>query len=328
MQAPRAAGLLFEAYTQDGSEFRNRELRLRTAIADAADDEACSEANHLLGLHLEAAGHLKSAEAALGQAVSLSSGNSEYGGAAMNDHGVVLARLGRKGDAEARFASGLERLGGEGRDAAILSLRRNLALMAWIDGDADGALQQWDGVFSDAREREDTVANAQILNNVAVMKMVEGETDDAVLLLNRAILLAQRGGDIRGLAFMYNNLGLIYSGSPLGDHFAAIPFVEMALALLEGSIDVLARLYVLNNNIVIYEQAHLEPARRFRAQWASVLKEFTTAYPSRAADSEYLDFSRNSLGALGDGLDDEWEISAYPGLLRVHARCGVQGRGT
>jgi Flp pilus assembly protein TadD len=321
---PRAAGLLFEAYAQDGNEFRSRELRLRTTVTEAVDDRARREANHLLGLHLEAAGNLEAAEGALSKAVALSEADSISGSAAMNDHGVVLARLGRHREADDEFVTALEHLGGEGRDTLALALRRNRALMAWLGGDAEGALQQWNGVFSSAREENDTTANAQILNNVAVMKLVEGEVDEAVLLLNRAVLLAQRGGDVRGLAFMYNNLGLVYSGPPRGDHFAAIPFVEMALALLEGSIDILARLYVLNNNIIVYEQAHLEPARKFRAQWANVLKAFTTAYPSRAADAEHLAFSRNSSDISGGEMDGEWEISSHPGLLRAYARCGVR----
>lgn len=325
--APRPAGLLFKAHAQESDDLRDRELRLRMAVAEAGDDSPrlCT-ANHLLGLQMEASGHLASAEATLCKAIEASEGDPALAlarAAAMNDHGVLLARLGRHEDAVDEFSAALEIVDASRHEEVVLSLQRNSGLMEWINGNAPAALKLWSAGFSKARERDDAGANAQILNNVATMRLLEGEGSEAVLLLNRGVLLAQRGGDVRSLAFLYNNLGLVYSGAPRGDHFAAVPFVEMALALLEGSIDMLARLYVLNNNILVYEQAHLEPARKFRAQLASALKAFTTSYPSRAADSEYVAFSSSAVDTSGDGLEDEWEISAYPGLLRTFARCGV-----
>jgi tetratricopeptide (TPR) repeat protein len=245
--------------------------------------------------------------------------------AALNDHGVVLARLGRLEEAEENFERASERVGGREKPALALAVKRNQGLMAWIGEDPTAGLDLWADAFRAGRTADDAGGNAQTLNNVGVLRLLEGEGDEALQLFNRAILLAQRGGDLRSLVFAYNNLGLTFSGPPRGDHIAAIPFAEMALALLTGPLDILVRLYVLNNNIIVYEQAHLEPARKFRAQFAESLKAFTSTYPHRRADLERAKFASSS-GLRDPDLsrDDEWEISAAPVLLRAGARCGVQ----
>ncbi len=327
---PRAAGVLLETHIRADQDLREREEHLRNALSDAEDSgdpAVLYQAHHRLGLHLEIAGALDAAAQSLCRAVDICTNHPELPrqlSAASNDYGVTLARLGRTEEAEENFAAAMEadQLGAEGRVES--AVQRNRALISWTAGEPGNALDLWNAAFRSARERDDAMANAQILNNVGVLKLIDEESDEALRLLNRAVLLAQRGGDLRALACMYNNLGLVFSGPPRGDHSGAIPFVEMSLALLSGTIDVLARLYVLNNNIIVYEQAHLEPARKFRKQFADTLKAFPFAYPSRSADVERAALVRPGMSATnGEGEDREWTISAHPALLSCCARCGV-----
>jgi tetratricopeptide (TPR) repeat protein len=331
-ESARAVGTLLGPHVRADEDFRDLESTLRSEVSDAeksGDPTLSYRSHHRLGLHLEALGSLEQAERALREAVVASANDSALSlqhVAVMNDHGVALARLGRHEEAEESFRQASKGSGGREKPPLALSAQRNQGLMAWVDGNPNGGLDLWADAFRAARTVDDAGANAQILNNVAVLGLLEGNGEEALLLFNRAILLAQRGGDIRSLAFAYNNLGLVFSGSPRGDHVAAIPFVEMALALLTGPLDILARLYALNNNIIVYEQAHFEPARKFRAQFSETLKSFTSSYPHRRADVERAIFARNSSGSKeGEASgDDEWEISADPVLLRACARCGVQ----
>lgn len=327
---PRAAGPLLETHIRADRDLREREEQLRDAVADAehsGDPTPLYQAHHQLGLHLEIAGALDAAAQSLHHAVDACADNpslARHLAVASNDYGVTLARLGRNEEAEQSFAVALEAdpVGAEGKVES--AVQRNRALIAWTAGEPGTALDLWNAAFRSSREKDDAASNAQILNNVAVLKLIDEESDEALRLLNRAVLLAQRGGDLRALACMYNNLGLVFSGPPRGDHSGAIPFVEMSLALLSGAIDVLARLYVLNNNIIVYEQAHLEPARKFRKQFADTLKTFPFAYPSRSADVERAALVRPGLSTTnGDGEDREWTISAHPALLSCCARCGV-----
>lgn len=333
-ELPRAAGVLLETHVRADQDLREREQHLRADVSDAEHSEdltALYQAHHRLGLHLEVAGALDAAAQSLSRAADICASDPEMSrqrSAACNDYGVSLARLGRNEEAEQNFAAAIEagQVGSEGKVES--AVQRNRALLAWTAGEPAAALDLWNVAFQNARERDDAMANAQILNNVGVLKLIDEDSDEALRLLNRAVLLAQRGGDLRALACMYNNLGLVFSGPPRGDHSGAIPFVEMSLALLSGTIDVLARLYVLNNNIIIYEQAHLEPARKFRKQFADTLKAFPFAYPSRSADVERAAFVRPGVGTTnGDGEDREWTISAHPALLLCCARCGVDEAG-
>jgi tetratricopeptide (TPR) repeat protein len=329
--SPRPAGILLDAHAQAGQDLHEREARLRSQVSESeqiGDPFELYKAQHALGLHFETEGALDQAEESLRSAVEVCRGESALlrsMAAVSNDHGVVLARLGRRVEAEDSLASASEILQFEDLDPITLAAKRNRGLISWAGGKSSAALDLWNEVFRNARDRDDAEANAQILNNVSVLRLLDGEAEEALQLLSRAVLLAQRAGDLRGLACMYNNLGLIFSGPPRGDHVAAIPFVEMALALLSGAIDVLARLYVLNNNIIIYEQAHLEPARRFRRQFSDTLKAFPFSYPSRLADVERTIFSSDhSPVTVEDSADREWEISAHPALLCCCARSGVQ----
>jgi tetratricopeptide (TPR) repeat protein len=331
-ESPRAAGVLLDSYTRAGEDLRDREAHLRSEVTSAEQaggkKENLYRALHRLGLHLETEGALDQAERSLRRAVDLCDQSSEMSrshAAALNDHGVILARLGRREEAEEKFSLAIEISQRDEYETVTLTVQRNRGLISWAAGDSNAALDIWNMAFRLARESDDAKANAQILNNVAVLVLLEEKGDEALQLLNRAVLLGQRAGDVRGLACMYNNLGLIFSGFPRGDHIAAIPFLEMALALLSGSVDILARLYVLNNNIIVYEQAHLEPARKFRVQFAETLKSFPFAYPSRLADVEQTIFAKNRPGsAEEETAEREWDISAYPALLCSCSRCGVQ----
>jgi tetratricopeptide (TPR) repeat protein len=334
--SPRAAGALLAPHVRADEDLRKRESLLRTAVTEAersGDPALIYGPQHRLGLHLEAMGTLEQAQQALASAVAASAQDADLSSchaAVTNDHGIVLARLGRHEKASECFALASQFAERSGEQALTRSAQGNRGLMAWLEGRTSDCLELWDGAFRTARSADDAAANARILNNVGVLKLLEGNGDEAVhqealRLFNRAILLAQRGGDIRGLAFTYNNLGLSFSGPPHGEHSAAIPFVEMSLALLTGPLDILARLYVLNNNIIIYEQVHFEPARKFRAQFADTLKTFTSAYPHRSADVERSVYA-GDLSDSTDGIpeDDEWEICEHPVLLRAFSRCGVR----
>jgi tetratricopeptide (TPR) repeat protein len=329
-ESARAVGTLLGPHVRADEDFRDLEFSLRTEVSNAeesGDPTSIYKSQHRLGLHLEALGRLEQAERAMSGAAAASVDSSALLSshtAVTNDRGVILARLGRHHKAAEMFRRASEHARGLERQTLGFSVERNLGSMAWVDESPTAALDAWADVFRAARVMDEAGTNSQILNSVAILRLLEGEGDEALQLFNRAILLAQRGGDVRSLAFAYNNLGLIFSGPPRGDHIAAIPFVEMALALLMGPVDILARLYVLNNNILIYEQAHLEPARKFRAQFAESLKSFTSAYPHRSADIERLAFSRHPPVPNDLSGDDEWEISVDPVLLRAFARCGVQ----
>lgn len=328
--SPRPAGVVLERHIrQPGDDLEDHEIRLRedlTAASERGDAALIYAASHRLASHLEALGALDQAEILMRDAVSASNGNSQCANehlAALNDYAIVLARLGQSEDAIANLMRA-SKINGQPRSSLTQSVLRNRGLMDSLNGDRVKAFELWDKAFRTAREVDDPAASGEILNNVAVVQLLAGENDHALQLFNRATLLAQRGGDIRGLAFAYNNLGLIFSGPPRGDHFAAIPFVEMALALTE-SIDTLASLYILNNNIIIYEQAHLEPARKLRGTFAEILKSFSSVYPNRAHDIERAVYSKDRPESAEDrGRDAEWAISGHLALLRSFSRCGVQ----
>jgi tetratricopeptide (TPR) repeat protein len=325
-------GALLEPHVRADEDLRKRESQLRSQVVAAeqsSDPRALYEAHHCLAQHLEIAGALDAAEGSLAAAVAACSNGipAASQAAALNDHGVLLLRLQRVPEANNQFGKAAAIAEGEGHQDVANSVRRNQGLAAWADQHPEETLDLWNTSFRDGRSADDAAGNGQILNNVAVLRLLEGATEEAMQLFNRAILLAQRASDIRSLAFTYNNLGLVFSGYPRGDHFAAIPFVEMALALLTGPIDVLARLYVLNNNIIVYEQAHLEPARKFRAQFAETLKSFHSSFPRRALDVERVVYAHevHSSHPFADGSgEDEWNIASSPVLLRSCSRCGPQ----
>jgi tetratricopeptide (TPR) repeat protein len=326
--SPRSAGALFDRQVGAEEDQRQQESKLRAAASlarEGGDDADAAEALHRLALQLEAMGALDQAEAALAEACDRVGGLDEHEPgrlAALNDHGVLLSRLGREEKAATRYGE-VRDLAGDGDRPELISAQLNLGLLELAEGERTGALDLWDRAFRLARETDDAARSAQVLNAVGVLHLLEGECDEAMQLFNRGVLLAQRGGDLRGLAFTYNNISLFFSGPSMGHHIAAIPFAEMALALLSGPVDLLARLYVLNNNILIYENAHLEPARRFRAQLADALKSFSWRYPQRADDLERAPYVRATSAEPGekDG-DDEWQIASDPALLRALSRCG------
>lgn len=330
-ESAREVGALLGRHVSADEDFRDLESNLREEVSNAeksGDPASVYKSQHRLGLHLEALGKLEQAERALNEAAVVSAASSALlsGHAAVtNDHGVILARLGRHHEAAELFRQAFEHVGGSEKHTLGLSAQQNLGSMAWINQGPTAALDLWAEVFRTARAIDEPGAHSQILNNVAVLRLLEKEGDEALQLFHRATLAAQRGGDVRTLAYAYNNLGLFFSGPPLGNHIAAIPFVEMSLALLMGPLDLLARLYALNNNIIVYEQAHFEPARKFRTQFAETLKSFTSAYPHRAADIERVVYSRSPAPSNDLSVPDEWEISADPVLLLSLARCNVQG---
>lgn len=328
-EPPRAAGVLLGSHIRANEDLTSYEDRLHLAVSTAektGDPLLVGKALHRLGLHLETLGQLEQAERLLSQASAFGQPSPASGEnlAAINDHGVVLARLGRSEEAGVRFVQAADGFDTTTNVSVTLAARQNQALLAWVSDDPDEAFALWGSAFRLARETDNASANAEVLNSIAVCRMLEGDSDEALQLLNRASLLALRGGNVRSLAFTNNNIGLVFSGPPRGDHVAAIPFVEAALKLLDGPVDFLALLYVLNNNIIVYEQAHLEPARSFRTQFAESLKSFTSAYPSRSADVE----RAVRRGTFPDrshlDITDEWDISPQLALLRACARCGVR----
>jgi tetratricopeptide (TPR) repeat protein len=323
---PRALGALLEPHVRADEDLREHEAQLRSEVVAAersSDARSLCEARHRLGLHLEVAGALEAAQESLAAAASDSA--SEVPAAArtavLNDHGVLLLRLGRVGEADDLFRQAVELAEREPRQDLANAVRRNRGLAAWAGGTPEEGLELWNTAFRLGRAADEAGGNGKILNNVAILRLLQGEATEAMQLFNRAILLAQRGGDIRALAFTYNNLGLVFSGHTRGDHFAAIPFMEMALALLTGPIDVLGRLYVLNNNIIVYEKAHLEPARKFRAQFSETLKSFHSSFPRRSLDVERVPYASH---VPEPDADDAWEIASTPVLLRSCSRCGPQ----
>jgi tetratricopeptide (TPR) repeat protein len=326
--SPRAVGALLEPHIRADEDLRERESQLRAEAAQAdesGDSALIYRAHHRLGLHLEAVGALEMAESAMGRAVEASDGAPKAHMAATNDHGVSLVRLGRADEARPAFDRATDIATSVDAESLAHSVMSNRGLLAWHEGQEREGLDLWSSAFGTARDADDATTNARILTNVAALRLLEEESEEAMQLLNRAILLAQRGGDIRSLAFTYNNLGLIYAGYTRGEHFAAIPFVEMALALLTGPVDVLARLYVLNNIILVHEQAYMEPARKFRAQFDGTLKFFSSSYPRRSADIERTVYASPSADTPDGGPgEDRWEIFPHPVLLRPGSRCGVQ----
>jgi tetratricopeptide (TPR) repeat protein len=313
-------------------DLRERESQLRSAVAAAEQGQNVQTiygAHHYLGLHLEVAGALEVAERSLAAAVAAAGQGAPVSAhaAALNDQGVLLLRLGRVDEAGDLFQQASKIAKAEERQDLANAVRRNQGLAAWAARQPEEGLEYLNTAFRMGRSADEAAGNGQILNNVAVLRLLQGEVKEAMQLLNRAILLAQRSGDIRTLAFTYNNLGMVYSGHTRGDHFAAIPFVEMALALLTGPIDVLGRLYVLNNNIIVYEQAHLEPARKFRTQFSDTLKSFHSSFPRRELDVEsviYEDEKHHVDPAARQSIDDEWHIASSPVLLLSCSRCGPQ----
>lgn len=328
-ESPRAAGALLDAHIRADDDFRERETLLRQALASAeeeGDTLRLPRAHHRLGLHLEAEGALQQAEAMLRTAsASANESNCPQAdrAAIANDHGVTLARLGQLVEAESQFARAVELASPDELGGLWSAAEANQGLMAWVGGDEERALACWNGAFRTARESDEAAVNAQVLIHVAIRRLQAEEGEAALQLLNRAVLLAQRAGDVRTLAFAYNNIGILFSSYPRGDHSAAIPFVEMALALLVGTVDVVARLNVLNNNVLTYEQVHFEPARKFRTQFTETLKSISFAYPSRWADIEPMVFARGQV-ELSEAAGHEWEIYEHPVLLRSCARCGVR----
>jgi len=294
-----------------------------------ADPVLHYRSNHQLGLFLETQGDLDGAMHSLTKATGASHGHSDLiraHAASANDLGVVMSRLGRHEEALERLRQAFDLARRANLEDVAFACQRNQGLVHWADNDRSSALDLWDTVFDAARRVDDAVGNAQILNNVGVMRLLEKDREAAFQLFTRALLLAQRGGDLRNLAFIYNNIGVSYAGPPHGDHVAAVPFVEMALALLTSATDVLGRLYALNNCIIEHEQVqlggHVEPDRKFRNLLAETLKSFTTPYPSRFADIEQVRTPNHPADDVT--VDREWALSTYPVLLRSCSRCGVQ----
>jgi tetratricopeptide (TPR) repeat protein len=328
---PRPLGALLEPHARADEDLQEREAQLRSEVAAAErsdDARSLCKARHYLGLHLEIAGALEVAEESLSAATSASESEvpAAARAAALNDQGVLLLRLGQTREADDLLGQATELAQREQRQDLANAVQRNRGIAAWASGKPEEGLELWNTAFRLGREADEAAGNGQILNNVAILRLLQSEATEAMQLFNRAILLAQRGGDIRTLAFTYNNLGLVFSGHTRGDHFAAVPFMEMALALLTGPVDVLGRLYVLNNNIIVYEQAHLEPARKFRAQFSETLKSFHSSFPQRGLDVERIAYSSHAQDPVGDGApaDDEWEIASTPVLLGSCSRCGPQ----
>lgn len=327
--SPRAVGALLESHLRVGDDLREREFALQVSLNDArkaGDAKRMCAAAHRLGSHLEMEGELDRAADTLELAIEASrDGTVAERTAVINDHGVLLARLGLHSEAERAYDESARLAATESRSDLMQAIRHNQATLAAARGESSSALELWNEAFSVARQRDDTQANARVLNNVAILKLFAGERDEALQLFNRAILLAQRGGDIRVLALTYSNLGLVFSGAPVGDHHATIPFAEMSLALLTGPVDILARLYVLNNNIWVFEEAHVEPARRFRSQFAETLKFFSSTFPNRGRDIERVIYGvQPTEVATQSAPEDDWEICTRPVMLRPCARCGVQ----
>jgi tetratricopeptide (TPR) repeat protein len=328
--SPRTVGALLEGHVKADEDLRSRESEYRAAAQAAEDGDdpgGLAAALHRLGLQLEVTGAFDAAEAALARAVEVSATDRALIGErarAANDMAVVLARLGRHMEAGAK----LETAAGLASDANLPEVfqaaMRNKGMLAWIAGEKARCLELWDECFRAARAVDDPAGNAKTLNNIAVLSLLDDESGEASQLFNRAVLLAQRAGDLRTLAFAYNNLGLILSGHTRGDHFKAIPFVEMALELLAGPVDIVARLYVLNNNIHVYENAHVEAAREFRARFDETLKAFTSSYPRRGADAERVPYALYTPEAeLEPPARDDWQIAAAPVLLRTLSRCSA-----
>jgi tetratricopeptide (TPR) repeat protein len=270
---------------------------------------------------------LEAAEKSLSAAVSIcsSDASAKEWTAALNDHAVLLLRLGRDSEAADKLEEARSIASAGGWDDVACCVNRNKGLLAFTQERPQEGLGLLNTAFQEGRAADDAVGNGQILNNVAVLRLLEDDTAEAMQLFNRAILLEQRGGDLRGLAFTYNNLGLVFSGHTRGDHFAAIPFMEMALPLLTGPIDVLGRLYVLNNSILVHEHAHLEPARKLRVQFGDTLKSFHSSFPHRALDAERIVYEKEDSESFSEPTpNDEWDISPAPVLLRPCSRCGPQ----
>lgn len=323
-------GALLEGHIRADEDLRSRESEYRAAAQAAADDgenpARLTIALHRLGLQLEVTGAFDAAEASFARAAEVSAADAALIGeraAIANDAGAVLARLGKHREAEVSLETAATLASDANLPEVLQAAMRNQGLLAWIAGEKARCLELWDGCFRAARAVDDPAGNAKTLNNIAVLSLLNDESNEAAQLFNRAVLLAQRAGDLRTLAFAYNNLGLILSGHTRGDHFKAIPFVEMALELLAGPVDIVARLYVLNNNIHVYENAHVEAARGFRAQFDETLKAFTSSYPRRSADAERVPYALYTPEAeLDPPARDDWEISAAPVLLRTFSRCG------
>ena len=270
---------------------------------------------------------MEAAEKSLAAAVSTcsSDASAKEWAAALNDQAVLLLRLGRDTEAADKLEESRSIAIAGGWDDVARCVNRNKGVLAFTQDRRDEGLDLLNTAFREGRAADDAVGNGQILNNVAVLRLLEDDTAEAMQLFNRAILLEQRGGDLRGLAFTYNNLGLVFSGRTRGDHFAAIPFMEMALPLLTGPVDVLGRLYVLNNNILVHEHAHLETARKLRIQFEETLKSFHSSFPRRALDAERIVYANEESESFsGPTANDEWDISPAPVLLRPCSRCGPQ----
>lgn len=228
---------------------------------------------------------------------------------ASNAAAVVAARGGDGVRAATLLADLLADRKVETADAGSLCLFQNRGVLYADSGELESALKLWDEVFIRARAIDAALVNGSILNNVGVVLAERGERDQASQLFQRAMLLSQRGGDFGCLVRTYSNQGMLHSIS--GDHFAAVPFIEMALALSDA-VDVVSQANLLNNAIWVYEHAHVEPALLFRRMYADVLKSLTSALPPRQDDAEF--FAVKSVFSGGDG--DEWGIFDAPILLR------------
>ena len=156
------------------------------------------------------------------------------------------------------------------------------------------------------------------MNNAAVLLARQGQASEAERLLQRAIVLRQRGGDLRGLGHTYNNLGLL--SQKRGNLVGAIPFLEMAAVLLAEAGDLPALVIALSNNVVVFEQHYLEPARALRETFESAIAAVTIYLPRPVPDSNVVRLrTYSSVVPSEEPAEPEWGVIAEgAALLSTH----------
>lgn len=165
-----------------------------------------------------------------------------------------------------------------------------------------------------AHDEGDTVAEARHLGNLALLHNRLGMSDDALLLLERALKLAQDQGDKLTEDGLLGNIGNILR--EVGRYDEAIDYLKRALALAEEIDDVRGRGIWLSNLALVYDD--LEQADK-----AATLHEMSVGIARDLNDQRGL---AQRLGNLGNSLMANGQVvqalEHYQEAVEMHRKLG------
>lgn len=151
----------------------------------------------------------------------------------------------------------------------------------WRTGESEQAGRSSERALALWKRQGGFIEQAKVLNDLAILRRIEGRSHAAIDLYHRAIELWQRSGNWNELATIHTNLGFLYS--QLGESRMALAQYRRALDLLD-----------------------LKPSRQQRAitltKWGDVLLEVEGPRPALVKYREALELRRQEHDVRGEGV--------------------------